>query len=189
MRSKLLKTVFAFILCVCTLFLSACTYIQKRVYPLEYSDLIDKYSEENNIPPELLAAVIYTESKFDPDAVSAAGAVGLMQIMPSTAEEIALKMSIVYDGDTLSDPQINIMYGAYYLAYLYRNLGRNWDTACAAYNAGIGRVKSWLADAEYSDDGSTLKNIPISETADYVERINNYKSKYKKLYYSEREQV
>lgn len=187
MLLKLCKSFFVFLLCACFLFFSSCTFIEKRMYPMEHKELIDKYSEENGIPSDLVAAVIYAESKYNPDAISSAGAMGLMQIMPATAEEIARRMGKRYDESLLCDPETNICYGTYYLAYLYRNLGENWDTACAAYNAGIGKVKGWLEDSAYSDDGETLKSIPIKETSDYVERINKYRIKYKELYYEEGE--
>ncbi len=174
----LLALLFAFVSCV------SCTAIEKCFYPLEHEEFIREYGDLHEIPYSLLAAVIYAESKFDPDAVSTAGAVGLMQVLPQTAKELAGRMGIEYDEKKLYDPETNIAYGSYYLKYLYNNLGKNWKTALAAYNAGIGRVKSWLEDPAYSDDGVTLKSIPFKETRDYVEKIEKSKSKYKKLYFS-----
>ncbi|MBQ3081780.1 MAG: lytic transglycosylase domain-containing protein [Clostridia bacterium] len=162
----------------------ACGFIGKTIYPLNHEELIRNYCDKYDIPYELLAAVIYTESGFDEKAVSRVGAVGLMQLMPSTAEEIAGRLGVEYNEDMLTDPETNIAYGSFYLRYLYRNLGENWDTACAAYNAGIGKVMGWLDNEEYSDDGVTLKSIPIDETRNYVQRVNKYKEKYKELYFN-----
>ncbi|MBR6594475.1 MAG: lytic transglycosylase domain-containing protein [Clostridia bacterium] len=173
------------VLLVLALLLTAtsCTAVEKRLYPLEHKELIEKYAEKHGMPPELLAAVIKTESGFDENARSRVGAIGLMQLMPSTAEEIAWRMGVEYDASALTDPETNISYGTYYLKHLYDLLGADWDNACAAYNAGIGRVTGWLKNEEYCKDGKTLSYIPIEETRNYVNKINNYKEKYKKLYF------
>ncbi len=168
-------------------FLSACGIADEVKYPINHKELIIEYGDKYEIPYELLAAVIRTESSFDENAVSPVGAMGLMQLMPTTAEEIATRLGEDYSAVDITDPETNIAYGSFYLKYLYRNLGENWDTACAAYNAGIGRVSGWLKDKAYSEDGSTLKNIPIEETRNYVKRINEYKIKYKELHFSEEE--
>lgn len=163
---------------------ASCTAIEKKLYPLEYREIIEKYAEMHGIPAEMLAALIKTESGFDAEARSRVGAVGLMQLMPSTAAEVARRMGTAYDESALTDPETNVAYGTYYLAYLYKNLGCDWGNACAAYNAGIGRVMGWLKDKEYSADGKTLSYIPIEETRNYVNKINTYKEKYKELYFN-----
>ena len=165
---------------------SSCSSVSDKImYPLEYKTEIVGYGEKYSIPPEIVCAVIRTESGFDVYAESSAGALGLMQILPSTGEEIALRLGENFDAEALKEPETNIKYGCFYLSYLYRNLGCNWDTACAAYNAGIGRVKSWLDDSTYSDDGISLKSIPIKETDNYVKKINKYSKKYKEIYFSD----
>ncbi len=163
---------------------SACDSVVEVVYPMEHKEYIELYSSEYEIPPELLCAVILTESGFDHEAKSGAGAVGLMQLLPSTAEEVCEKMKLTYSEVLLTDPESSIKIGAYYLRYLYNNTGKNWDTACAAYNAGIGNVKKWQRDSRYSDDGVSLKEIPIAETRAYVKRINEYSAKYKEMYFT-----
>ncbi len=174
------------LLFLAALLFSSCTIRNEALYPFDYREYIEKYCDEYSVPYELASAVIRVESSFDKDAVSKAGAVGLMQLLPSTAEELAGRMGEEFVEEDLKSPETNIKYGCYYLSYLYRNTGENWDTACAAYNAGIGRVKAWLADEKYSDDGRTLKEIPIEETKDYVNKINKYKVKYKELYFSDK---
>lgn len=167
---------------------ASCGFIRKTIYPLKYRELIEQYGDKYDISYELLAAVIYTESGFDENAVSGVGAVGLMQLMPTTAEEIAWRLGEDYSTVNIKDPETNIAYGSFYLNYLYRYLGENWDTACAAYNAGIGKVSSWLKDSAYSDDGVSLKSIPIAETDNYIKRINKYKQKYKEIYFNSEEE-
>ena len=136
---------------------------------------------EFKVPLPLVLAVIRTESDFRPNAVSEAGACGLMQLLPDTFT--FLREDIF--GDDLPDseifnPAVNIRYGTYYLSYLFEKFG-NWFTALAAYNAGEGRVSAWLRDKELSPDGR-LAIIPFSETAEYVqsalEHYGEYRSKY-----------
>ena len=189
MRLNRVKAVLAVSLAVVLVMVfTACGFIDKTIYPINYTELIEQYGGKYGIPCELLAAVINAESGFDENAVSGAGAIGLMQLMPSTAEEIAGRLGVEYDSTMLTDPETNIAYGSFYLNYLYRNLGENWETACAAYNAGIGKVSGWLKDSKYSDDGVSLKSIPIAETDNYVKRINKYKQKYKELYFNSEEE-
>ncbi len=165
-------------LCLCS-----CSFFEKNLYPINYKDFIEKYAAEYELPPELLAAVIMTESSFDANAKSPVGATGLMQLLPSTCEEMCERMKIEYSEAMLTDPESSIKIGAYYLRYLYNNTGKNWETACAAYNAGIGNVKKWQKNPEYSEDGVTLIKIPASETRNYIDRIKKYKEKYKDLYF------
>ncbi len=164
--------------------LCSCGLVDKTLYPIKHTELIKEYGDKYGIPYELLAAVIKTESDFNETAKSSAGAIGLMQLMPSTAEEIAWRLGEDYTTVDITLAETNIAYGSFYLSYLYRNLGEEWETALAAYNAGIGKVKGWLKDAAYSDDGVTLKSIPIAETDNYIKRINKYKGKYKELYFN-----
>jgi len=175
------------ILMTLILLLSSCKALEKSLYPIKYEEEIRFYAKLYEIPPELLAAVIRTESNFNPQAVSSAGAVGLMQLLPSTAEEIALRMGEEYNLDAIAELETNIKYGAFYLSYLYRVLGNDWNNACAAYNGGIGNVKEWLDDKRYSDDGVSLKEIPFSETRNYLNRIEKYSEKYKELYFTDEE--
>lgn len=137
-------------------------------YPLRYREEIVHFADIHSVPADLVCAVINAESGYDPDAVSSVGAVGLMQLMPSTAGEIAQKLGI--DEYDLCNPGTNINFGTYYLAYLYRQFN-NWETAVAAYNAGIRNVKLWLKDENYSPDGVTLIKIPFGETERYIKKV------------------
>ena len=153
--------------------------ILKAEYPLAYTDAVELASEKYHIYPEILYAVIRTESGFDPDAVSRAGACGLMQITPDTYDWLCYIRKEEKSGDIL-DPYTNVEYGAYFLAYLFRKFD-DWDTVFAAYNAGMNRVSEWLLDESISKDGR-LVNIPYTETENYVRKVNNAIKIYKNIY-------
>ncbi|MBQ6701719.1 MAG: lytic transglycosylase domain-containing protein [Clostridia bacterium] len=158
--------------------------VQTQLYPLpdKYRPTVEKYAEEYNIPIEILCAIINTESSFDPNATSHAGAMGMMQITSDTFEWLQFRSGEHHNTEDLYDYDTNIKYGAYFLSLLYEEFG-DWDTVFAAYNAGRGRVNGWLADERYSKDGK-LTDIPIKETANYIKKVNNAIKKYQKLYFS-----
>ena len=166
------------------LFDAGVTFIEKKVHPVEYKEIIEKYASEYNIPEYIVLAVINTESGFDPEAVSNAGAMGLMQMMPDTftwltsAEHLGENL----DPSALYEPEVSIRYGCYYLRYLFRKF-YNWDTVFAAYNGGEGNVAKWLADPEYSDGKGNLTHIPFKETRKYVKKVNSNIKYYKNTYY------
>lgn len=151
-------------------------------YPIKYQNWVEKYAAENHLNKYFVYAVIKTESGFDPSAESNVGARGLMQIMEDTFDWIKFKSddeSAVY-GD-MYDAETNIRYGCYLLGYLMDEFG-SVEVAAAAYHAGRGNVNSWLSDKKYSADGVHLDNIPISDTAHYVNKITKAMNKYIKLY-------
>ena len=140
------------------------------LYPIKYKDEIKKYSSEYRIESELVASLINAESGFDENAISSKGAIGLMQIMPSTAEWVASLIGVEYKDEYLKNPDYNIMIGCYYLKYLKNKFDDRIVILCA-YNAGEGVVSSWLNDTNYSYDGKTLDNIPYKSTNVYVKKI------------------
>lgn len=154
---------------------------EKRAYPLLYEDIIKKYAKEYSLDPYLLAAIIKTESGFREDAVSRVGALGLMQLMPSTAEWISGKVGEDYREDMLTDPDTNIRYGCWYLRFLTDRFGDDLPAVLAAYNAGHNKVSEWLRDDAISP-GGTLGEIPYPEAKQYVERVYHAVEKYKQLY-------
>lgn len=157
-------------------------YDQRR-YPLYYSDIIIKYSEEYEQDPIFVSAIINTESRFAKDAVSNKGAIGLMQIMPDTGAWIAGKLGIKsFDKKMLYDPEMNIRLGCWYLNYLEEKFDEEKKCIMAAYNGGPGNVTKWLGDKKYSSDGKTLHTIPFKETDNYVIRVNKAYEQYEKRY-------
>ena len=159
--------------------------VYKMFYQQQYGEQVHKYATEFGVEEPLVFAVIRTESGFRPEVESSAGALGLMQLMPSTFDWLqeSLDGQVIYSADSLSDPDINIRYGTYLLSVLLKKYG-NRDTAVAAYNAGTTTVDGWLQDPSISPDGKTLTNIPYEETAAYVERVGHAYDLYQKLYYS-----
>lgn len=151
-------------------------------YPMEYSAEVDAAAEEFDVPPSLIYAVIHTESRFEPTAQSHAGAKGLMQLTDATYEWIGWRLKEnTDDKDAMLDPAVNIRYGTYLLSYLTKEFS-DPRAALAAYNAGAGRVRGWLASTTHSADGVTLDTIPYEETRDYVERVNTAREYYQKTY-------
>lgn len=163
------------------------TNINKKVNPLKYSEHVEYYSELYEVPEPIIYAVIKTESSFQPDAVSPAGAIGLMQITPDTFEWLCTKTGEEADLRLLKDPATNIRYGTYFLSLLHHEF-KSWDTVYAAYNAGRTRVNGWLASEEYGNNGR-LKNIPIKETREYVQKVKESAANYEKLYYTESQTI
>ena len=150
--------------------------------PLHHDDIIRQQAHEKNLDPALIAAVIYEESRFR-DQTSHAGARGLMQITPETADAIAEHSGGVrFKQEDLADPQINISYGAYYLRLLLDHYGGNQTLAIAAYNAGIGNVDRWVADAGGADKFDTAEHIPFPETRAYVENVLQRQKDYRNNY-------
>lgn len=164
-----------------TVFSVTAKSIMKIIYPLKYSEYVEKYSADFGIDKNLLYAVIKTESSFNPEAVSSADAVGLTQITPETFEWLKTKLGEEEADISLTDPETSIKYGAFFLGYLLDEF-ENTDTAVAAYHAGRGRVNEWLEDENISPDGKTLAKIPINETAHYVKKVNKALNIYNNLY-------
>lgn len=154
-------------------------------YPQQFSDKVSESCKEFGVEEALVYAVIRTESGFRPDVESPAGAVGLMQLMPSTFEWLQQRLNgeVIYSAEELKEPSINIRYGVYFLSYLLDRYG-SADTACAAYNSGVATVDGWLEDSSCSEDGSTLSKIPYEETERYVKRVDEARDRYLKLYYN-----
>lgn len=152
---------------------------EKLYYPLKYQEEIQAAAEEYQVNPYWIIAMVKCESDFDPDVVSSAGAVGLMQIMESTAQDIAnreLVDSDLYSLDNLTDPETNINYGTAYLRYLVERY-HEMNPAIAAYNAGLGNVDDWL------EEGGDIRDyIEFPETQSYLELVNRAKEAYERLY-------
>ncbi|GAA0779424.1 lytic transglycosylase domain-containing protein [Clostridium subterminale] len=157
--------------------------ILKNFFPLEYEKSIIEYSEMYNVDPNLVAAVINTESKFIVDASSSKGAIGLMQIMPDTGKWIAEKLELTnFKEEIIADPEMNIRMGTWYLKKLSNDFNGDYILILAAYNGGPGNVTKWLEDEKYSSDGENLHKIPFKETKSYVQRVKFNHKIYRYLY-------
>ncbi len=137
--------------------------------------------EESSLPPALVYAVMKAESGFDQNAVSAAGAVGLMQLLPSTAMFVAERSGVAFAPEKLFEAEYNVKLGCLYLEYLLERFPKE-GTAIAAYNAGEGTVDDWLRAPSFSEDGETLGRIPYPETEDYVKKVVKFRKIYEILY-------
>ena len=157
--------------------------ILSMIYQKQYTAEVKAAAKEFDVDENLIYAVIRTESGFDENAESHAGAVGLMQLMPDTFSWLQEHKDgqVIYTDEALRIPEINIRYGTYYLSYL-KDLYGDIPTAVAAYNAGASAVDSWLSDPTYSDDGKTLKKIPYDETEKYVKKVTRAWDRYQKIY-------
>ena len=151
-------------------------------YPMTYAPEIRAAAEEFDLDPAYVASVALAESSFNAEAVSSAGAIGLMQIMPSTGEWIAGKLDDAFDVQRLYEPSVNLRYGCWYLRFLLDRYDGDMRTASTAYHQGQGRVDEWLQDPEYSQDGRTLTAISSAVTDTYVSRIMESYEHYKELY-------
>lgn len=153
--------------------------------PVPFNNEIEVYSEMYGLDPYLVAAIIKTESGFDKDIVSSMGAVGLMQIMPSTGEWIARQLNIEgFSAEMLKNEDVNIEMGCWYLNYLRSQL-KHTNEVLAAYNGGIGNVFKWLQDPRYSKDGEVINTIPFKETVSYIEKVVVVYNEYMDLYKTE----
>ena len=155
--------------------------VSDRIYPLVYEDEIAAVAEKYDLDPYLVAAVARTESGFDPDARSHAGAVGLMQLLPKTAEWVtSLDSWKGPDNPALTNPQDSLELGACYLAYLQRILD-DPTAAIAAYNAGQNAVRGWIKKAGGSASFG-MEDIPYPETQEFVRRVERYRTIYQKVH-------
>ena len=151
-------------------------WYERLRYPLRYEEIVVGHAENYSLDPQLVAAVIYQESKFDADAVSASGAVGLMQLLPSTGQGIADRTGgESWKPEDLHNPELNVRYGSWYLRHLLDKYGSE-ELALAAYNAGQTNVDRWQAEGG---------EIGFPETRAYVERVQELKAVYARAYADE----
>ena len=185
-KRKRYFVVFIIILCVVAILFGVFRIqdmVLKMIYPQKYAELVNQYAEENDLDPLLVFAIIKAESNFDEDVVSNSGAVGLMQLMESTAQEMADDLAIeIPTKEALFDPELNIQIGTYYFAYLLGIYEGNIYLALTAYNAGIGNVNTWIEEGTIREDGSDIENIPYKETNNYVRKIVRDYRIYQDLY-------
>ncbi|MCX8032330.1 MAG: lytic transglycosylase domain-containing protein [Thermoleophilia bacterium] len=156
--------------------------VSERVFPIGYPKAIALAAGKYKVDPYLLAAVARAESKYDASAVSRAGAIGVMQLMPETAAWITgLAQWQGPSSPDLTDPQDSVELGACYLAYLAEVFNGHMRAALAAYNAGQGTVKRWVEEAGGLESFS-LEDVRFPETRQFVERVEHYWQIYRRVY-------
>lgn len=157
-------------------------------YPRDYEDIVDEYCAEYGVDKWLVLALVKAESGFDPEAVSSAGAAGLMQLMPETAQWLIDKGEFSLDADeALEDPRTNLQLGIYYLSLLFANYQNELGytdpaTVIAAYNAGMGSVSQWLSDGTWDGSLANAADIPYPETERHVKSVLRNYERYMRLY-------
>lgn len=153
----------------------------RAVYPLEHARAIRSSAHRNHLDPALVAGVIYVESGFDDEALSEAGAIGLMQVLPETARQIARETGgVTFVTADLRDPEVNIRYGCYYLGRACERFGDDTVAVIAAYNAGMGAAETWVAEA--GGEALRVSDIPYAETRAYVRDVLRARRAYRRAY-------
>jgi len=157
---------------------------RQESYPIAYTDELMAAAEEFDLDPCMVAAQVFCESSYNPEAVSAVGAIGLMQIMPETGEWLATKIDIPggYSTERLTEPAVNLRLGCWYMSFLCKRYDGQWKEALTAYIAGQGMVDKWLSDPELSKDGKHLDLIPGQDAKEYAEKVMNTHEKYVEAY-------
>jgi soluble lytic murein transglycosylase len=150
------------------------------LYPLPYLPLVARAATRNKVDPMLVAGIMRQESAFASEAVSYAGAVGLMQVLPKTAPHLAHRMKLRYTRARLFDPEYNLDLGTLYLNDLLTQFGSP-EAALAAYNAGEDRVIAWEGERKYSETPEFVESIPFSQTRDYVQIVLRNAAMYRLL--------
>jgi soluble lytic murein transglycosylase len=158
--------------------------VWRVAFPFLYGDSIAKYAKKNNLDPMLVAGIIRQETIFQSDAVSHAGAVGLMQVLPSTGRRLARAQKIGYTRSRLFEPEYNLRLGTVYFKELMDTMGSS-EAALASFNAGENRVVAWQANRTYDEPAEFVESIPFTETREYVQIVMRNAEIYRRLYASQ----
>lgn len=182
MSRKLKIFIIAFTVIITLIYLANSAVVVKILYPLEYRTVILRESKRNSIDPSLVTAIIFEESRFKPDATSKAGAIGLMQLMPSTAKWAAARIGYKkISEEELYKPDVNIKIGTWYLRYLFDKYKRE-DLVIAAYNSGHQNVDKWMKDQGAEKDSEGKLKIAFKETRNFVSKVERTKEIYRRTY-------
>ncbi|MDD3149477.1 MAG: transglycosylase SLT domain-containing protein [Candidatus Gastranaerophilales bacterium] len=153
------------------------------VYPIYYADLINTYASQNKLDANLVIALIREESYFNPYAISASDARGLMQLMPMTANDIVRWYKFEqFNKKDLFNPEMNIKIGTAYLNHLKQYFNNNMICVIGSYNGGPGAVQKWLNTIKYDDFDEFIEKIPYSETQNYIKKVFRSYWNYQEIY-------
>ncbi|MEX1256494.1 MAG: transglycosylase SLT domain-containing protein [Gemmatimonadota bacterium] len=152
------------------------------VHPLPHREFLLREASNRGLDPFFVAGVIRQESAWDAKIVSASGAVGLMQLMPTTGREVAGSLGIRFTEESLTDPETNLRLGTTYLRTMLDRFDGRAEDALAAYNAGPNRIRQWRDDPAYRDRDVFMEHIPFAETRNYVKVVQQYARIYTALY-------
>jgi len=154
----------------------------EALFPKAYWGDLKRFSTENELDPYLVASLIRQESEFNPNAISRANAVGLMQLLPVTGKKVAKEVKMHhFSPNQLYTPTVNLQLGTRYFKSMVDKFG-SFEYALAAYNAGSDRVEDWLSQGTYRDPQEFVESIPFTETREYVQAILRNANVYKQLY-------
>jgi len=183
MRNRIRLSYIGIILLFFILIYSLAPRFLRSLFPTPHLDVIEKYARDHQVKITMVYAVIKAESGFRSSAVSPKGAIGLMQITETTGRWIASELGISeFTTESLTDPELNIRFGCWYLSYLLKRFGGNSELALAAYNAGEGTVRKWIDSGNIGWEDSRIKSLPYKETEKYLVRVNRLYFVYKTLY-------
>jgi soluble lytic murein transglycosylase len=155
----------------------------ERLYPLPWADELRSRAAPHELDPYLVAGLIRQESEFDPKAVSRAGAMGLMQVMPAVGRELARRLGVSgYATSRLHEPDISLRFGTFHLKEALDEFQNNLELTLAAYNAGPSRARTWVTWGDFREPGELVETIPFTETRGYVQSVLRNREMYRKLY-------
>ncbi len=154
--------------------------------PLHHTELIREQAAEKGLDPALVAAVIYAESRFRDNQESSAGAMGLMQVTPDTARDIARESGAnTFEIGDLHTAEVNVRYGTWRLRDMLQRFDGDTALAAAGYNAGPGNAAKWKAEADARGEPFRIDEIPFPETRHYVQKVLQAQKDYRKTYAKE----
>jgi soluble lytic murein transglycosylase len=153
----------------------------RTIFPLPYEAIVRREAARNGIDPMLVAGLMRQESGFQPDVISHAGAVGLMQVLPKTGRLLARRLKLRYSQQKLTDPEYNLRLGTLYLSELLKQFGSP-EAALAAFNAGEDRISAWQAERKYDETAELVESVPFTETREYIQIVLRNAEVYRMVY-------
>ena len=157
--------------------------LHQKLYPRYYANTVEKYAKLYDVDTFLIAAMILEESRYNAEAISWAGAIGLMQIMPATGRELAQQLKIRrFRTAMLKEPDVNIRMGTKYIGYLNSLFGGDPMLVIGAYNGGPGRMKRWVSSKNIKDIDEFVEKITIRETRLHIKKVINSYDHYVRIY-------